>query len=453
MGTDKTGWILSNTLRKLGALATMAGIVSAFSFGGCDSRQKPAASRPPVIIVSGDTGPWIVPCGCTANQAGGLARRATVLQQARAAGPVVYLDVGGAAAGTSEYFKQKFTAVLRGEKLMGVAVHNLGKAEIELGALALDEASAATGVQFISANVLRSNGQPLTRPMDWIDAGGKRVAVIGVVSPRYASGTLQVTEPRAAIAKLLQGSKRDYDSLIVLAYMPEDELSALAANLPEADVVVGGPTGQAMTPRKVGPTLVASATNKGKFLVKLTGQAKGWGGEVIEVAHTYAEDANQQENLAAYLKTLETLDLPAEQTGLVQPILNPPANYRVAGSASCVACHQADNDVWAHSKHAHAGETLVAKGFQVDAYCLQCHTTGFALPGGFSSPRRTPALAAVGCEGCHGPSAAHVKDSRLRTPFAAFDQCIRCHDHENSPTFNRDTYWAKIVHGKKEAAK
>lgn len=438
------------TLRKLAALGTMSLIVTAISFGGCDSHPKPAASQPPVIIVSGDTGPWIVPCGCTANQAGGLARRATVLDQLA---PHVYLDVGGAAAGTSDYFKEKFAAVLRGEKLMGVAVHNLGKAEIDLGAVALDEAAAATGVQFISANVLRSNGQPLTRPMDWIDAGGKRIAVIGVVSPKYASGTLRVADPRAAIAKLLQGSKRDYDALIILAYMPEDELTALAASVPEADAVIGGPTGQAMTPRKVGPTLVASATNKGKFLVKLTSETKGWRGEVIEVAHTYAEDARQQENLKAYLARLESLDLPADQTGLVQPIVNPPANYKIAGSASCAACHQADNDVWVHSKHAHAGETLAARGFQVDAYCLQCHTTGFALPGGFSSPQRTPALAAVGCESCHGPSTAHVKETTVRTTFAAFDQCIRCHDHENSPTFNRDTYWAKIAHGRKGVPK
>src|SRR5690349_1831233 len=99
------------TIRKMTATAIMAVVVSAFAWPGCDKKPRAATSaKPAVIVVSGDTGPWIVPCGCAANQAGGLARRATVLQQQ---GPdVLYLDAGGAAAGNSEYFRTKFSAVL-----------------------------------------------------------------------------------------------------------------------------------------------------------------------------------------------------------------------------------------------------------------------------------------------------------------------------------------------------
>ena len=42
-----------------------------------------------------------------------------------------------------------------------------------------------------------------------------------------------------------------YDALVVLAYLPVDELNALAAALPEADAVIGGPTGQAVEPQAV----------------------------------------------------------------------------------------------------------------------------------------------------------------------------------------------------------
>ena len=427
----------------------MAGIVAVFSLTSCDTKPKPGTS-PPVLIISGDTGPWIVPCGCTANQAGGLARRATVLQQQ--GGQHVYLEVGGAAAGTTEYFREKFTAVLLGEKTMNVAAHNLGKAEIALGADVLQVAAQDTGVPFISANAKRANGTPLAPAVQIIGVAGRKVAIVGVVSPKFATADVRVDDPRTAILAALP-AKGSYDSLIVLAYLPEDELAALATSLPEADAIVGGPTGQAISPRYVGPTLLASATNKGKFLVKLTGEAKGWRGETIEVAHTFGEDAKQQENLKRYLSRLDALDIAADETGLMQPIANAPASYKVAGSESCIQCHQADSEAWALSKHAHAGETLKAKGFHVDAYCLQCHSTGFGLPGGFASIKRTATLAVIGCESCHGPSAAHAKEPTVRTPFAAFDQCIRCHDQENSPTFNRDTYWAKIKHGKKGEAK
>jgi hypothetical protein len=35
----------------------------------------------------------------------------------------------------------------------------------------------------------------------------------------------------------------------------------------------------------------------------------------------------------------------------------------------------------------------------------------------------------------------------VRTGFAARDQCARCHDRENSPTFAYGSYWKKIRHG------
>jgi hypothetical protein len=35
----------------------------------------------------------------------------------------------------------------------------------------------------------------------------------------------------------------------------------------------------------------------------------------------------------------------------------------------------------------------------------------------------------------------------VRTPFAARDQCITCHDRENSPLFGYDEYWSRIRHG------
>jgi len=102
---------------------------------------------------------------------------------------------------------------------------------------------------------------------------------------------------------------------------------------------------------------------------------------------------------------------------------------------------------WEHSKHAHGLETLKGKGFHVDPTCLQCHTTGYGLPGGFDSVRRSAAaLGGVGCENCHGPSKAHVADPKVKTPFAARDQCARCHDPENSPAFAYDPYWQRIRH-------
>jgi len=77
---------------------------------------------------------------------------------------------------------------------------------------------------------------------------------------------------------------------------------------------------------------------------------------------------------------------------------------------------------------------------------------------------------ALGCETCHGPGEAHVKaeegadfelqeklqkaavitleESQQAVSRALSDQqpCMNCHDGENSPDFNFQTYWPKIEH-------
>ena len=221
---------------------------------------------------------------------------------------------------------------------------------------------------------------------------------------------------------------------------------------PRPDAVVGGPTGQPITPRAVGPTLLAAATSKGKFAVRLNVPPAGpWSGQVDELGPSYGDDAPQVANLNAFLADLRAADFAAAYTGLAPPTsAAAPADYRIAGSATCLACHAQDATIWHASHHASAWRTLVAKGSEVDPSCQQCHTTGYGLPGGFDR-RGAPGadgLVGVGCESCHGPSLAHVRDVHVRTPFVAFDQCVRCHDHEDSPAFERATYWPRVRHGK-----
>ena len=116
-------------------------------------------------------------------------------------------------------------------------------------------------------------------------------------------------------------------------------------------------------------------------------------------------------------------------------------------ASSRFQCHGQDCSSWAGSKHAHAWQTLTERGYHVDSYCQHCHTTGFGLPGGFESATKAGQLHSVGCESCHGPSHVHAKNPKVRTMFAAKDQCATCHDRENSPTFQYDTFWPKMRHG------
>jgi len=405
------------------------------------------------VLVSGDTAGWIVPCGCTSNQSGGLPRRASCTAQFRQRADILAADVGGAACGTSPYDRLKFEAILRGEAALGVAAHNVGASEAALGPEYLRDVIRRLHAPLVSANVLAPDGRAICPPAAVCRAGGRTVALVGVLGEQYASEAIQVLPPRQAVLDALAAIRPPCDYVVVLAYMPEDPLRQLAAGLPEADLIVGGPTGQPMIPEAIGPTLVASATNKGKFLAcfEARGDGRHWQGRIVELSGRYADDPAQLANLRQFYADLARADFTPEQTGLASP---PPsalgAGYRLAGEPSCRECHTDDCRAWHASKHAQAWESLRKKGAQVDPYCQQCHSTGYGLPGGFVSPRRTPKLGGVGCQSCHGPSQAHAEDPEgIKTPLRpAADRCRGCHDAENSPQFVYDEYWSKIRHGK-----
>ena len=415
-------------------------------------REQHGAAKPlPIaVVISGDTKGWIVPCGCAANQSGGLLRRASYLRDLAATSQVVYVDAGGSASGTAEYDALKFQAILSGEKSMGLAVHNIGDPEAALGPSELKRLADRTGVAFISANLKDHSGGAQFDPYKIINATDRRIAFIGVTSTKSANKNWKVADPKSSVMEAIRELKGKCDSIIVLAYLPELELRQLAADVPEADIVAGGPTGQAILPTRIGPSLLTAATNKGKFVAELHLAPKGWTGKIVEIRSDIKDDAQQQSNLKAFHQRLAELDLSADKTSFVSALLSSaPAGYQIAGSESCRSCHTNDCTHWATTKHAAAWETLRTREYHFDSYCQQCHTTGYGMPGGFYSVNKSPDRFAVGCESCHGPSKEHVGQPKTRTPFVAKDQCVRCHDHENSPTFAYEKYWPKITHGQK----
>jgi hypothetical protein len=139
------------------------------------------------------------------------------------------------------------------------------------------------------------------------------------------------------------------------------------------------------------------------------------------------------------------------------------------GSKKCETCHEVSYDVWRKSGHAKAWRTL--KELEIprthDPECISCHVVGwhpteyFPYEGGFWSEETTPHLVDVGCEACHGPGENHIRAEmgsdfeaqerfrtlvRLTLEDARNWQCVSCHDLDNSPDFDFDTYWPLIEH-------
>ncbi len=429
--------------RATAMLACLSALLTGCANGGASDE------RPLVLIASGDTAGWIVPCGCAANQSGGLLWRGAFLEKLRKTAEPIYVDVGGAPAGATPYDRAKFAAILRGELAMGLAAHNVGEAEARLGADELRSLAKSLGVRWLSANTRTSAGEPLGQPTLVVSRSGKRLAIVGVLDDQLDIPGLELAPPREAVLAALDAVRGPFDAAAVLAYLPEDRLMELAGSLPEVDVVIGGPTGQSISPRRLGPTLVLSATNKGKFLARLQAKGRGkleWSGEIVEVKSDLIDSLAQQHNLARFRDELARRDFAPLDTPFALPADD---RLRIAGTESCRACHAAECAAWQSSAHGHSWESLRARGAHVDPYCQQCHTNAYGQSGGFRSLADADALKSVGCESCHGPSAAHVTDPRTPTTFAgqAADRCLHCHDRENSPQFSYEAYWTRIRHG------
>ncbi len=411
------------------------------------------------IVVSGDTAGWITPCGCTANQSGGLERRASLIKTFGPIDRVVYLDVGGSAAGKSEYQQVKLKSILQGDQLMGLEVHNIGAPETQLSPESLVGIGKLARTQWLSANLQMVGADGPTQNAiashRVVVRQGARILVIGVIDPSLVKNpSWKARDASSSVLTVLQNVQADIR--IVLAYMDEPALRALAESLPEVDYVVGGPTGQMLAPSRVGPVEVMSATNKGKFLAKIELQKvdKGWKSVqlgAVEVKSSLPRDAVQSKNLDSFLSTLADRDFPAQETGLLtSQSTNIPNqhDYQIAGSHTCMACHRQEDQTWHSSKHSHAWQTLVDKRSQVDPSCQQCHTTGYGIAGGFVQVATSTPFVNVGCESCHGPSQSHALNPKVKTTYLSREQCVRCHDHENSPEFDYARYWSKIAHGR-----
>ena len=408
---------------------------------GCSEKTQDVT-----VFVSGDTAGWITPCGCTSNQSGGLARRATLIRQAGDTAPVLVADVGGAVTGDSPYDLVKLRAILSGQMKMGLDVFNLGGPETQFTAEQLRDLKDDLKVPFVSANLRDADNQPVATASLEFERGGQKILVTGIVDPKYVGADLQATDPYRSVYDVIK--ETDADRIIVLAYMEESELRDLAKKLPDVDAVLGGPTGQVIPPAMIGHVLVSSSTNKGKFILEMNLPAAGnASADVIEVSSDIDESAEQQNNLKEFYTRLGEADFEPQETQFVSTRLLGSSQQRIAGSKSCAKCHEPDNKVWHDSTHSHAWHSLETTGAQVDPSCQRCHTTGYGLEGGFQNVATSMPYYSVGCENCHGPSHEHAAEPTKRTPFVAREQCITCHDHENSPTFEYGEYWDQIIHG------
>jgi hypothetical protein len=450
-----------------------------------------------VIVVTGELDGYIEPCGCTGkeNQKGGLSRRRNFLTALEQAGwPLVPVDLGGQVRRFGRQTEAKFQSIVDGLRAMRYRAVGFGPADLRLPAEELVAAVAAVGDQptpFVGGNVgLLGIDAGITPRFRVVEVGGLRIGLTTILgdaaAAQFRNDDVQVVPAAPALAEVArQIAEAGCDHQVLLAWATPDETRALAAAHPQFDIVAtaGGADEPPLEPQVLpGGGVLVELGHKGMFALAVglfDDPARPIRVQRVPLDARWGEADDMIDLLATYQGKLETLGF----GGLGIAPIRHPSGRRFAGSAACAECHAHAFEVWEGTTHASALTTLEEQmpRRDFDPECLSCHVVGWApqrfepFEGGFTGMATTPHLAHQGCENCHGPAAAHTAVERgdvrasaeerdrlrrelvltLSTPEGrqkAVNNCLECHDLDNSPQFDFDEYWPLVEHNEPEPA-
>jgi hypothetical protein len=271
------------------------------------------------------------------------------------------------------------------------------------------------------------------------------------------------------------------DVTILVAQATLEESRVLGEKFSDFDIVVtaGGQGDPAYQPEQLdaGPLLIRVG-DKAMFvgLVGFFGdQEPRFRYQRLPLSNTFKDSQEMLDLLASYQDHLKQIRF----EGLGLRPLHHPSERKFVGSEACAECHPTAYEKWSATPHAHAtdslrhpeGRALIERHF--DPECLSCHVTGwnpqnyYPYISGYLGLEQTPHLVGNGCENCHGPGSEHVaaelgedevteeirsaRQAAMVLPLSkAEQQCMECHDLDNSPNFHVDgafaEYWKQIEH-------
>jgi len=481
-----------------GARRTTQGSGPGTAGPGVDAGESPSIA----LFYSCDIEGRLAPSPCeedAKNGVGGIARMASVLAKwTKDRSDRVLVDVGNStvighdAGETINAFT--FSALDR----LGYDVINCGENEAALSLEDLRNLSKDRKFKLISANLVRADTRAPVFPMyDIVRRRGKDIAFIGLlgedITPKRPGKGVRLINPAAALKGAINVAKDSADYIVVLAYLPVEDIYELARKFPEVNVFLGGltPVSSAhyeLAGHRANPTsVVAYLGDQGCTLGRLEaafpkGKPPRAVGTVALLDASVPSDPPYAALTSEFTAALSGKAVPGAKQDTKMPCTS-----SFVGSEVCKLCHIKQFYSWQATAHAGAYVTLLQKDKHKDPDCLVCHSTGYGMPGGFDPDKpatdakkevkegeKEPAkglkgaktqvpLQGVGCECCHGGARHHlgiaIKDrfATARTPLlrspAAVEDCRRCHTGErpcregtSSDPYERNEYMEKIKH-------
>lgn len=478
-----------------------------------DGQQSSALSFPEwpkpllALVITGEQLGYFEPCGCTANQLGGMSRRAELFRQISDLGwPVRGVDAGSVSRRSARQAQVKFETILTAMRELNYVGLGLGPEELRLDPGFLISQHSTDGenpLSFLSANLTFYGVSDLGTPLPWtiFEHNGLKVGIASVLGETRrkevipdrteqdaSAADIQWLDPMESLQKVVaEFDSQDVGLRILLSQALIDESRRFAAQFPSFDFIVTAPSfGDGMPqPELIGSVQLLQVGTQGKHagvlaiypqdaeqparfeLVTLSGKHFGSNPRMVELMQSYQNRLTDEQIVMA--------EAPATH----------PSGAAFVGAAKCGECHTTAYEIWQDTPHAHAFESLdpvhQRKGFERlegvsrihDPECLSCHVTGWdpqeyvRFRSGFLNREFAQSddekllqtvLAGNQCENCHGPGSRHVElieadnlvaaraEVRVTLEQSRQKGCMQCHDGENSPDFDFDKYWESVKH-------
>ncbi len=461
-----------------------------------------------VLVLSAQQHGYLLPCGCSTPQTGGLERRYNLVQLLAARGwPVAAVDLGDVAQREGPRKLPNVQGLVKYRTSME-ALDRMGYLAVGLGeyeaALSLTTALAEYALNNKSPRVLAANLKDKDRDfpeqvgnavVKEVAGSGLRLGVGGLVGPSVQDAikgpAAKFDDNRRVVPRLAADLKQAADLVVLLYQGSLAEAKALAGARKDFHIVLCLSPADDDLPRSEpvweGDTLLTSLGHKARHVgvvgVWRTGKPKKpfeFRYQLVTLGPEFATPDDEVaghpilDKMEQYTRELKDHNYLGQYGQRKHPnqLALPDAYPKYEGSDKCQKCHETAYDKWEKSKHAHAYDALVKATRpslrQHDAECIVCHTVGFGYDSGYKNATETPHLKNVGCESCHGPGSEHVKKPRderwyrLLNPWKAKPDetaaekrqrelridtfCQSCHDIDNDSHYKFKDRWPPIAH-------
>ncbi|MCX5646850.1 MAG: cytochrome c family protein [Phycisphaerae bacterium] len=386
-----------------------------------------------VVFLTGSELGSLRPCGCSGGQLGGIEKRSAVFDSVPASRRLV-VETGSLAPSDREQDLMKFRILFEAYNRLNYDVVHLTGRDHEIAA---------------RLGVLED---PHT--FDIIDDASDRPAVsVKRLVTRGRDATIRVASSRSRTPEAVDASTVD---IVILERGDPDSLKAVKEQWPGVQCIVcPSSSDEPQLLSKPGDVpLVCTVGRFGRYICRINVTLEERTSRPILHFESVAVQAKLPDDPALVQLYRQYQQLVA-QSSLLESYPRVPLADKLAfaGSGSCKQCHEPAYDKWAATAHAHAFASLKRVGSDRDPECVICHVIGLGSEGGFVNEEKTPLLAGVGCENCHGPGSGHVLSAGQTAPGQPRTACTQCHTPEQSGGFagHEEEFMKKIMHGREPA--